>query len=446
MAIPENTTWEVRPGAGSSANGGAFVPGSTGTDYSQQNSAQFTGTDLASLTFSVVSSASHSFVSTDVGNIIKVSGGTGLTAGYYQIVSVSAGLATLDRDTGTGSGGTWALGGAFDTMATAISAITASNIVYLKGTYTATAVQVINIDSGFHSPFVVNGYSVARDDGSKATWTTATNSINLIDCSSMVNATFKNIIFSNTAATKGTGATAGNCFIPVTANGAAVLFANCVFDGFTVAINLDWQNVANTMLNAQFDTCEFKNMVSHCIVTTSSVGIGGCYFHNNGGDGLRCGIPASNAFALSGPSTVAFSVFYANGGNGITNASTAGPVGQVQSMLVLINNAFTGNTGAGVVAPSNNTGSTMAWNNIFYGNGTYGYESVSSGAPPLCIPRGNAFGSNGTADRLNFPVGPSDVTLTANPFTNSSGGDFSLNSTTGGGAACKAAGYQSTII
>jgi hypothetical protein len=37
--------------------------------------------------------------------------------------------------------------------------------------------------------------------------------------------------------------------------------------------------------------------------------------------------------------------------------------------------------------------------------------------------------------------GANDVALTAKPFTNSAGGDFSLNSTAGGGAACKGVGW-----
>jgi len=325
-----------------------------------------------------------------------------------------------------------------------------AHIIYLKGTYTVTAVQAIGVDSSFHNPLLINGYSVARDDGSKATWTTATNSINLIDVGGLTNAIFKNIIFSNTATTKGTGGSAGNGIIPTSANASAVLFANCVFDGFTLGFNLDWQNIAYTILNLQLDTCEIKNCVSHGLITTGQCAIAGCYFHNNGGDGFRCGITASSSAGQNGTSAVAFSVFYGNGGNGITNESTVGLSSGSQSMLVLLNNCFVGNTGSGVVSPTDATGSTMAWNNIFYGNGAYGYHSLGfsgAGQYTVCaLPRGNAYGANTTADRLGFPVGPSDVSLTADPFTNSSGGDFTLNSTTGGGAACKAAGYQSTII
>ncbi len=37
------------------------------------------------------------------------------------------------------------------------------------------------------------------------------------------------------------------------------------------------------------------------------------------------------------------------------------------------------------------------------------------------------------------------ITLTADPFANAAGGDFSLNQVAGGGAACRAAGFPSTL-
>src|SRR4051794_28898639 len=103
MSLSAATVWEVRPGAtGASANnGGGFVAGATGTDYSQQNSPQYNAADLsgtnANTATPAVTSASHSFVGADVGNLIHITAGTNWTAGFYQIVSVAAGAATLDR-------------------------------------------------------------------------------------------------------------------------------------------------------------------------------------------------------------------------------------------------------------------------------------------------------------------------------------------------------------
>ena len=45
-AVPSTAVWDVRT-TGSSANAGCFVPGGGGTDYSQQDAPQFSGSNLA---------------------------------------------------------------------------------------------------------------------------------------------------------------------------------------------------------------------------------------------------------------------------------------------------------------------------------------------------------------------------------------------------------------
>ena len=77
-----------------------------------------------------------------------------------------------------------------------------------------------------------------------------------------------------------------------------------------------------------------------------------------------------------------------------------------------------------------------------YGNGGYG-ANLTTGAtyPGIIVIAGyNAFGNNTSGARNNLPTETSDVTLTADPFTNAAGGNFALNNTVGGGAACRAAG------
>jgi hypothetical protein len=65
MALPTTTVIEVRT-TGNDSNGGGFVAGASGTDYSQQNSAQYTFSNLASSNATssspTVTSASHNFV------------------------------------------------------------------------------------------------------------------------------------------------------------------------------------------------------------------------------------------------------------------------------------------------------------------------------------------------------------------------------------------------
>jgi len=167
MAIDSTMVWEVRT-TGSQNNGGGFKPAATGTDYSQQNAAQDSGTDLACADGNAASpeitSATHNFVAADVGNIVHITAGTGWTAGWYEIVSVAANAATMDRAVGTDgakTSGTWYLGGAYSTLDTSFMASnkTTGNTVYVKtGTYDIAA-HVNSIGA-----IVVEGYQTTRGD------------------------------------------------------------------------------------------------------------------------------------------------------------------------------------------------------------------------------------------------------------------------------------------
>ena len=83
---------------------------------------------------------------------------------------------------------------------------------------------------------------------------------------------------------------------------------------------------------------------------------------------------------------------------------------------------------------------TIIWN-----NGGYGVNLPSSGIL-LAVNRGNAYGSNTSGARNNFSAGTGDVSLTADPNVSASTGNFALNNTSGGGAACKAAGFPGIAL
>lgn len=79
-------------------------------------SSEFSGTNLAATSATsaapVVTSATHNFTADEVGNLINVTAGTNWTPGLYEIKSVSANAATLDRACGTAASltnGTWAV-------------------------------------------------------------------------------------------------------------------------------------------------------------------------------------------------------------------------------------------------------------------------------------------------------------------------------------------------
>src|SRR3990167_4512430 len=111
MAFTAACVWECRV-AGDDANGGAFDPvtGVPGTDYSQQDAAQHSYTDIVidAVTNTYCTSAARAFSSVDVGNFIKITSGTGFTVQTVLVKSVTAGVARMDKSLGTlgSTGGT----------------------------------------------------------------------------------------------------------------------------------------------------------------------------------------------------------------------------------------------------------------------------------------------------------------------------------------------------
>lgn len=106
-------------------------------------------------------------------------------------------------------------------------------------------------------------------------------------------------------------------------------------------------------------------------------------------------------------------------------------------------NTISGNTGDGIasaVTTANTFGLALA-NNIIDSNGGWGVNLQNSTGVITAVNRNNAYRNNTSGARSNLSAGTGDVTLTADPFTNKAGGDYSLNSVAGGGAACRAAGF-----
>ena len=150
MAFSGRPIWEVRT-TGSDTNGGAFINGSAGSDYSQQNSPQYSGTDLevnGSNNLQVKSTTAGSPIAADVGNLIMISNGLSWTFGWYEIVSQDGTWWTLDRSPGFAgiTGGHFAVGGALASPGVAVAVgqgyYTGSNlraVVYIQsGTYAIT--------------------------------------------------------------------------------------------------------------------------------------------------------------------------------------------------------------------------------------------------------------------------------------------------------------------
>ncbi len=154
---------------------GTPTSGTWSIDYSQGTAAIATAADLVidGAVNTKVTSVTRAFGVNDVGNHLHITAGASFTVGWYRIVSVSAGAATLDRSPGaTGlTGGTWYEGGAASlNSATAgqtddslFKATVAGMRVFLKGSL-ALAAAVAGTNGTSTSPIVLEGYATLRGD------------------------------------------------------------------------------------------------------------------------------------------------------------------------------------------------------------------------------------------------------------------------------------------
>lgn len=434
MSLSANTVWEVRPTVGNDTNGGAFVTGASGTDFSQQN-AKNSGGNNSSTTDGVANgtttftSATANFTAAIVGNVIYVTG-TGVTTGWYQVTGfTNSTTIVLDQSPGTGTGLTMNIGGGLLTVSQAFTNaqnITSSSalLIYVKATGAYTVTSALTPTQSNTGPITIIGYTTTRGDNGRFSWTTATNSIHLVQFNSGQNVTFQNIAFSSTAGTPGDGITNNNTAV----FGCAII--NCSFTGFRYGVDGDW-NVEN-IIYLTMDNCE----VFGCTIGVTNSGttvLMNCYIHDNTSHGYLNEAP--HAIGV----TFKRCVFYNNGGKGAEiDAGT---------QYVTVNGcAFVSNTSDGLEVGGQSPGVPLSvLNSIFVSNGGFGLNVPSQGYGAGSI-RNNAYFNNtsGATSRAAL-AGMNDVTLTGSPFNNPSGDDFGLNSTAGAGAACKAAGWQGNL-
>lgn len=420
MALSATTAWDVRT-TGSDSNGGGFNVGATGTDYSQQNAAQVAFTDLViGATATQLTSSANPFTSAHVGNIINITSGTGFTLGRFQVASVSGVIATMDRAVGTASstGGNGNLGGSLATIQAANTASVAGNSIYIKsGTYTLTSTMAV-------AQITVNfiGYQTTHgDNGTKPLITTATNSTNLMSTSSNAGIqTWQNLSFSNTATTRAAG------LIQLTAHGTTQRWVvlGCLFDGFTIGIDSNDSGSTFDVSNILITATEVKNCSSAGISTNTGIlTMAGCYVHDCSGVLVNVNAAAS-AFA-------AYLCIFANCSG--TPALNINP-----PSVIAVGCTFSNNSGI-ALSPSTSGVFFLICNNLFDTNG-HGISFTASGVNTISSAQASGNNAFRSSPNSNWNGSPGDVTLTASPFTNSAAGDYSLNSTAGGGAACKGAG------
>jgi parallel beta helix pectate lyase-like protein len=414
--------WDVRT-TGNDNNGGGFDVTSAGTDYSQQNSPQVAFTDLViGATNTQLTSAANPFTSAYVGNIIHVLSGTGFTVGFYLVTTVVSGVATMDRAVGTAgsTAGHGNLGGAMATLNAACPASASGNTIWIQtGTYTMTSTAVVPAS---FSTWIIGYQTTHGDNGTAPTLTTSTNSTDILHLTS--GSTFfetnvvRNINFSNTASTRANGIVAFSSL-------GLIWIENCSFTGFLNGyISGSGSASAQQIVNCQFTSCTTNGIFSESALTST---IQDCFI-----SGCGNGIESTEGVIINRCIIVDCS-------------ATGVLISFAQNYLQIIDCTIAGNGGSGISMTA--IVGTLIRNNIVYGNTGHGIITTGATTPQNkgLTEDYNALGSNTAGNYSGLTGGAHDVLLTANPFTNSSSGDYSLNATPGGGAACKGVGYPGTF-
>jgi len=404
MALNAATVWEIRP-TGAQTNGSGFynrVPG-TSVDYSQQDSAQLTRSDIATDGAGTgLTSATGGFTAAMQGNVIYLTGG-GATAGWYEIVTyISSNSVTIDRNAGanktgvTGNvGGAFKLGGTLDNDFFAASQKVAGNIIWIKtGTYVLGESISTGVVGSTAAPFIVEGYKTTRGDAPVGNDRPTISMGSTFTFTSSNYYKYRNIIFTGSAA---------DVFI-----GSTVICTNCSF-----------YNTSTTVDRYAFRGPSASPLLVHCeIVSTNGYAVsfvaGGdskcicCYIHDSKigmryGTAIGCVIDSCSTAGIQlGAITTSVSIY----GNTIYNCGN-GIDGGTSVLVNLINNIIT--------------------------NCTIGATWTSS--TPWIYVDYNCW--NNTTDVVNIVKGPNDIT--ADPKLNDpANGIFALD----GGSPCFDTGLQ----
>lgn len=403
MALTAATVWEVRS-TGSDTNGGGFDPALGGTDYSQQNSAQATGTVTSVGT--TVTATTGIFTSVMVGNLIT----DGTT--WKEITAfTSATIITVDSAP-SWTAATIKVGGALATLTKAAALIVAGNWVWVQtGTYTLTSGLTITVDrSGSVFP-KWEGYATVRGD-------------------------------ELSPPTISAGALTGTTLI--TLAGFYLTFRNFVIDGISNTVGTNNRGLSDGGSNTNLDLLQFKNcynigyqetgatnqrVLTRCLASTCTNGFNLDILNGDYTVVIDCVAANCGGYGFSGKIRGVNCIAYGNAANGF----------DVDYGVVLMNCTAYGNgsNGFNLGANAQFDGSGI-YNCVSINNSGFGFNAAS---PTQHIPivKAATFGNtSGGIHGLTDIINP--VTLSGNPFTNATGGDFSLNTTAGAGALCRAAG------
>ncbi len=197
------------------------------------------------------------------------------------------------------------------------------------------------------------------------------------------------------------------------------------------------------------ENCEIASCKSSGIfVSGSTTGIvaRGNYIHdNNTGDNASVGGITLNGSGNSPGQVVSHNIITGNKKANIISNGAAAPV--FVDIYANVIDAPTGTTPDNILLTAVNAGFRMNIIGNLITNPGSGRNNISipSGAANFVDEDYNAYYANGGTNLLNVTAGSNSVTLSADPYTNAAGANYSLNSTAGGGAACKDVGFPQTL-
>lgn len=363
-----------------------------------------------------------------VGNIVNVAAGGSATAGLYEIVSQSAGTATIDRSWTASSGSSTAtIGGALASPGLAAAQIPGShNTIFIK--YNATSYSMsasTNVAGGSISwgsgggntgaPVSIVGYNTTRTmwnaDANRPTLIPSANSVTLIHTNVYV--FVNNIIFANpNAKTTCIGLQFGN-----TKN----LAFNCKAD------SLNYGFYANAAWG-QFVQCEASNF------TTAG-------FYGSGSSGVLClfCVAHGGGSSSAGFSLVHYCIFcLAYGGNG--QGFSLNDQG-VHAFCTA--HGVAGTTGSNGIGFSLNTGPLLFLDCVATGNGQWGFQQANLGDFQRYInpvTQGNTTAAFGTGVLPNYNV-VGAIAAGSSPYVNAGAGNFAPAT----GSPLKAASFPTSL-
>jgi hypothetical protein len=444
MAIAAATVWEIRTTA-SDLNAGGYRAGGTGTDYSQADAPLIAFTDLAvdAADATKVTSAQVGFTAALADNLLRVSSGGGFTAGVYWVVSVTGGVATLDRAVGTAgsSGGTGRIGGALASVVELAARMVSSNKAFIRlGTYTNATVITFAAATVTPSNTVAHthliGYATTRGDITPFTANQAARPNILVttlnaNVLSFTNAGWKleNLIVGPSGvATCGTGITLGSF------NGVVL---NCK------AMNYSSRGIIANNTPTEIIYCEVTGGTGGqgiFAAAATAMTVAQCWVH----EGVGAGIQTSN-----------YNLVHGNLVTNMTGAASDGIVAAAGTNV--IDNTISRAGRHGIAFTSTLMTGLRIQGNLIAECGGWGIQGSAAAIPASYPWDGNAFFANTSGTRQNMDdtsavavdaVAPyantQDEILTADPFVDRANNDFRLNNAAGGGAQARGMGLPRT--